>query len=459
MNITKKTGENEAPVFARRRLSAACPWTALVLISVLAAAVLPGCEGKTIGYGLVLWAETDGPLVTGQVLPVQQESQIQNSYLIRLEGQKEPLRVPTWRVRLFSDREQAIRGAEEYAPYLNLYAYSQRDGLPLREEADPEARRVYKLAEGQLVKVLSRGDRKVRISNYEDYWYQVLTEDGAQGYCFGYYLPAFTAGADPKAQVEELMSRDPMLEALLSTTWRPEYFRDMVENNRIDLSAFGLQYGLFFEPDSRQVRLVTSKRSQIYRYERIEDVGANRYLFAGPEIGSSGLRIAMQSTERLVLTYTRGDQVLSFVYIDFDQDIEKIVAGERRRREKLFSTFSSRGLLLRSTAYGSITLQKDMGFLWEDYGRLGEQIFLKPVEGPGVVDFPYYLSGELEGSCDGVITFRFREYSPDEGTSFLYTFDAAGVRFEYIRPEYVENLEVVRRGIASLVIYFRFGAI
>jgi hypothetical protein len=426
------------------------------LLVVCTAVALSSCT-RTIGYGLVVWGGEDGPVQTGQILPIQQESQIQSTYLIRLEGTKELVEVPTWRIRLFPDRERAVQGAEEYAPYLDMYAYSERDGLPIREQADQEARRVYKLAQGQLVKVLERGEKKVQISNLEDFWYLVITEDGYQGYCFGYYLPVFSTTGDPKAEVEALMARDPMLEALQETTWRPEYFQEMVDKGRIDLASFGPQFGFFVDTEAKQVHLVTSKRARSYGYERIENVGANRYVIEGPDIGASGIRINMQSRMRIVLTYSLGDQMLSSIYIDFPEEIEEIVTEERERREQLLDTFRARGRVFGSTAYGNIYLEEGMRFRWENYGGLGERIFLKKVRGSGDVDFPYYLADALAASFDGVITFRFDEYSTDEGTSFLYTFDPAGVRFEYIRPQGVENLEVVRRDDSPLVIYFSFG--
>jgi hypothetical protein len=316
---------------------------------------------------------------------------------------------------------------------------------------------VYKLAEGQLVKVLSRGEEQVTIGSYQDYWYLVLTEDGYQGYCFGYYLPVFRSSGDPKAEVETLMAQDPMLEALLETDWRPEYFQEMVDQGRIDLTAFGKEFGFFVDPEKRQIRLVTSRRSYSWAYERVENVGTNRYVFEGPEIESGGIRINMQSTRRIVSTYSLADQVLSSVFVAFEEDIEEIVTQERERRERLADVFSSKSRVLRSSAYGNIYLEEQMRFRWEDFGRLGEQIFLEKVRGTGTVDFPYYLSDRVRGSFDGVITFRFDEYGKDEGTSFLYAFEATGVRFEYVRPQGIENLEVVRRDSSPLVIFFSYG--
>ncbi|UCF99879.1 MAG: SH3 domain-containing protein [Spirochaetaceae bacterium] len=429
----------------------------LLPLLLLSAALILGSCARTIGYGLVLWAGEESPVRTGEILAVRQESQIQQTYLVRLPGTKELAEIPIWRMRLFSNKEDAIRGAEEYAPFQEMYAYSQREGLPLREKADQEARRVYKLDEGQLVKVLSREEQQVTVGSYEDYWYLVLTEDGYEGWCFGYYLPVFRSSEDPKEEVRELMARDPMLEALLETEWRPEYFQEMVDNGRFDLTAFGTQFGFFVDPDNRRLRLVVGKRSYSYEYERLENVGANRYVFEGPGISRGGIRVNMQTSERIVVTYTVADQVLSTVFIAFSEDIEELVTQERERRERLAENFSSRGRILRSSAYGNIVLEGGMRFRWEEFGRLGEQIFLRSVRGSGTVDFPYYLSSRLPGAFDGVITFRFNEYEPDQGTTFLYSFDSSGVRFEYVRPQGIENLEVVRRDGSPLVIYFSFG--
>jgi hypothetical protein len=151
------------------------------------------------------------------------------------------------------------------------------------------------------------------------------------------------------------------------------------------------------------------------------------------------------------------DQVLSSVFIAFDEDIEQIVTQERERRERLAEVFISKSRILRSSAYGNIYLEEKMRFRWEDFGRLGEQIFLQKVRGAGTIDFPYYLSERVRGAFDGVITFRFDEYARDKGTSFLYAFEPTGVRFEYVRPQGIENLEVVRRDSSPLVIFFSYG--
>jgi hypothetical protein len=430
------------------------PLTAAAAFAV--ALILAACGGRTVGYGLLLWADPETAFETGQVLRVLQESSIQQSYLVRPEGTREPAEIPIWRMRLFKSKEQARAAAEAYAGYLAMYGYSARDGLPIREQPEPEARRVYKLREGQLVKIVARGENKEQVAGYEDYWYQVLTEDGAQGFCFGAYLPVFTAAGDPKEEVKHLQSRDPALELLVSTQWRPEYFREMADSGRIDLNRFNLEIGLFIDEDTRTVRMVSHRSRQTFDYGTIENVGPNRYVFVG-EGNRAELRAHLQSPERLVLTYSRNDQLTSTVYVVFRDDIEALITAEQERRQELYEGFAARGRILRSTAYGSITLLEGMRFEWKNFGPLQELVFLKPVQGVGAVDFPYWLSAELSRRYDGVISFRFREYNPEEYTSFLYRFDAGGVRFESVSPGNVEDLEVLRPDVTSLVVYFTFG--
>jgi len=441
----------------KRLLSIAPALAPLALAACLALTAL-ACGSE--GHGLVLWGDADSGFQTGELLRIREESQIRKVLLVHAEGSRQLAELPSWRVRQLPGRQEAEAEAERYAPYRNTYGYAERAGLPLREQATSEARQIYRLAAGQLVKVLERGEGKAQIGGYEDYWYLVLTEDGSQGYVFGHYLPVFEAEGDPKPEVERLMARDPLLEALVSTPWRPDYFQEMVDTQRIDLTGFSEEIGLFVDAEARTARLVLSKLRQDYQFQSIDKAGTGRYVITG--VSSQGkavadLRVQMQSESRLVLTYSRAEQVLTGVFIAFEGDIQQIVADERARREGLFTAFISRGRSLASSAYGTIRLQEGMRFLWEDYGRLGEQVFLRPVRGGGTVDFPYFLGKNLVTRFDGVISFHFQEYSPQEQSSFLYSFDPGGVRLLYLPPESFEGLEAVRVPASPQVIYFTFG--
>jgi hypothetical protein len=412
---------------------------------------LVSCGPRLIGYGLVLWAERETDFQSGQIVEILQESQIQQSYLVRL-GKKQVGEIPLQRVRFYEQLDAAEEAARAYSVYVDRFGYSERDGLPMREAADQQARIIYKLRAGQLVKIVEQADEPEEISAYRAYWYRVLTEDGVEGFCYGHFLPTFTSRGDPVAEAAELAARDPLLDKLMAQTWRPVYFREMVTDGRIDLLRFKDEYGFFPDRENKEFRLVTPTYRETFNYQEAENVGFARYRFAGTD-----LRVHMQSEERIALTYYRGSQLISAVYILFDEPIDEIIEAERERRGELFERFRARGDMLTSSAYGSIRLADEMQFRWQGYGRLEERIFLRPVNGSGSIDFPYFLSQELASRYQGVITFRFTEYGEKEGTSFLYAFEPSGVRLVWLRPDGIVNLEALREPISPLVLYFTFS--
>ncbi len=412
---------------------------------------LASCGGPG-DLALVLWAPQGGPLANGDQVSVVRLSEESGKATVRAKAVKGTVELEAWRLRLAASRDKLREEAEAYAPYSSAFAYAQRDGLPLRENPEQEARRVYKLREGQVVKVLSRGEQKVQIGSYEDYWYRVLTDDGYEGWCFGYFLPVFQSSGDPLTEAAALKARDPLLEALQATAWRPEFFQEMVDNGRIDLERFSPEIGFFLDAARRQALLSLPGFRQSWDYREIANVGPNRYVIAGPE-----LRVTMSGPERMVLTYPRKEQQLAQVFINFSGDLSAIIDAEKARRQALFQEFLRRGQVLTSNAYGRIRLSEGMRFHWDGFGRLADQAFLRPVAGDGVVDFPYHLSQELAASFDGVITFRFAEYGPTQGTSFVYKFDGPGARLVFLRTQAIRDTEALGLEASPLVIYFTFG--
>jgi hypothetical protein len=424
----------------------ACLWLFGLLLA------LASCGGGPGNFAVVLWAPQGGPLANGDQVSVVRLGEDSGKATVRAKRVKGTVELEAWRLRLVPNRDQLRAEAEAYAPYARSFAYAQRDGLPLREDPQQEARRVYKLREGQVVKVLSRGEQKVQVASYEDYWYRVLTDDGYEGWSFGYFLPVFESSGDPLAEAAELKAKDPLLDALQATAWRPEFFQEMVDNGRIDLERFSPDTGFFLDATRKQALLSLPGFRQSWDYREITNVGPSRYVIAGPE-----LRVTMSGPQRMVLTYPRKEQQLAQVFINFTGDLGEIIEAEKARRQALFQEFLRRGAVLTSNAYGRIRLSEGMRFQWEGFGRLADQAFLRPVAGNGAVDFPYHLSPELAASFDGVITFRFAEYGPSQGSSFVYKFDGPGVRLVFLRAQAIQDSVALGLEASPLVIYFSFG--
>lgn len=413
------------------------------------------CSAKPVGYAVVLWDENES-FKTGELLAVMEESKIRKTYLVVAEGEKDLRDIDAFKTRFFELKADANAFIRDYEPYFNQFAFSEKDGLPVREEAHQEAKRIYKLKAGQLVKVLKRETELVAIGSYQDYWYRVLTDDGYEGFCFGYYLSGFESRGNPREEAQILMGQDTLLDKLLSEIWRPEYFKEMIDKEQIDLYRLRQDIGLFPSADSRAVRLVTAKYSINFTYEKIEKMGIGRYHFQSGD-QQKDLRISIVRDDRIILSYNIAGRAVRVVYILLEENLEEVIEQEQSRRLKIFGTITKRGRVLKSTGYGNIRLQEGLSFEWTNFGRLGSQIFLKEVKGSGSVDFPFFLSAELAGEFDGIITFRFDEYQAEEGTSFLYKIDQKGIRMVFIRSENIDDLVVGRAGLSPLILYFTFG--
>ena len=424
-------------------------WLCLPLSLLL----LEGCGPRILGYAVVLWGKEGSP-PEGELLRVVERSEIRGSCTLLDESGTRRYELDGWRVRSFDREEQAREFQHAYDPYRESYAFTAReDGLPIRERPDTQSRRLYRLRPAQLVKVIGRGESVAQEGALEDYWYQVLTEDGYEGYCFGYYLRTFrSASRSAAARMDELAAEDPVLDMLLGDAWRPAYFADMISSGRIDLRTFGPDIGLFPDREAGVWRLELAGFSAQYGYEKIERPAPDTYMFPPTE-----LRVTVYPRERIELTYGRNGRTTRTVFVRIAEDVGEIVEGEVARREELFAEFSGRGNRLSSSAYGTIELYDDGSFRWSGFGRIPQGVFARMVAGQGKLDFPCRLAPELEGSYDGSVSFMFDEYQSPEETVFVYSYAADGVQLTHVPAADIVDLEVLRIGVSPLVLYFTFG--
>ncbi len=372
------------------------------------ALLLAACGQAARGSGVVLWSVAGAP-PTGAVIHIIEESSIEDRYLVLSAGadrDEEPVAVERWRVRVYPDTEQATAFAARYAPFTDSYGYAVRSGLPVRAEASATADIVYKLREGQVTKVLERGAQPERVGAYENYWYQVLTEDGVAGYTFGEFLPVFQTSGDPHAEAARLRADDPTLEHLLATVWRPDYFRAMLITGRYDLRRFRAEYGLFPDPVARVFRLVTETGTREFRYRTVERVGEGRYVFH-LEDDASQARFTVHSSHRVSMSYSAAGRQVTRVFVQLSRDVAASIVAEQERRDRLYRGLVERGAVLHSSGYGTIELGPERRFRWQRFLALVPELLPPGLRGTGRVDFRYAPAPELGGGYDTVISFLF----------------------------------------------------
>lgn len=426
------------------RFSSRCFFSLLLCLAFVS---LTACGPRKIGYGVLLWSPDEGAIETGTLLPVYEESRIRASYTVPVRGAKETLELPTWRIQFFPKEKEAAAFAEGFARVKGVYATSNRRALPVREKADRLSRRVYRLRENEKMKVLELGTEPADENGLEGFWYKVLTSEGVSGYCFDYHLTVFDVDTHQTLSA----TRDPAKEAvatILSTLWKPAYFRDMIAEKRIDPARFKSSFGLFFIEEPRQMRISLPSGTVAIPYTQIRKTGGEAFIAEGSDVQ---FQLRGGGSE-IVVFYTAGGNRRSDIFIPFESetDIEEILAKETERRTEILSDFLSRGRILRSSAYGEITFAEDGSFNWTDFERLVPAAIPKGTQGTGKIEFSVFIGREIKEKYDGVATFRFGGTK----TSFLYRYTDGGVRFVHVPPANIEDGVVRRESMNSLVVFF-----
>jgi len=441
---------------ARHRIAAMLRWVCTALsVVALTVVMLSSCGVRPSGYGVVLWGETSGGLQTGAVVPIVRNATINSSYLLLVPGESKPREFPAGRVRSFKSKAEANQFLQSFAPYAQSWAVSMKQDpppLPIRDQGSQDGRVIYKLKPGQLVKVVGRSQGRETIQQYSDYWYEVATDDGYSGFCFGHYLKLFSTAGDPVQEAQRILSQDETLDRIMNNTWRPDWFREMVARGAIDLAVFREDIGLFPSPTDNVVRLVLPQYSLEFHYTGVQKLGESNYVFTG-----SDLRVTVVDEERISIYYHYKDQRVAALFALMKGEVADLITAEQNRRQAIFDSIMAKGASLSSSAYGTITLLDGMRFSWTGYQKLVPSFVPADATGKGRVDFGLHAAKGLAGDYDGVITLLFDRSDPSApaaSVSFLYKITSTGLRFTSLDSDSVSNLIVTHAGISPVVIFF-----
>jgi hypothetical protein len=433
------------------------------LFILLLPVLLLSCCSRHLGWGVLLWSAKDPVIPAGTVLPVYIRSNIDHVWVVGIpkeyrmpESPVNKFEIPLWQLELVGRRGAAVKRAAFYAEYAAIYAETLQDGLPIREDPDNTARRVYRLRQGQIVKVLARAEGNSAISATGDplpgEWYRVLTEDGTTGYCFSYRLKLFEHDSGTLGDAEPPEQReDPELDRVLSTTWSPEWYGTMIASGKLDLEELEKQWRFVPGEDSGTAHLYLPGIDKAYPYTGIESTGGRSWRFTG-----SPLEMSLRSDTLLAVQYNdAAGAVKTQLFTALPSRVNDLVIQETERRSALFRNLFDQGPVFVSANYGTLTLLAEEQFSWTGYDLLSGQVIPLPVLGRGPVTMGLYLDHTLEGRYDGAMALNFNGIGgPAVPVYFLYIVDDQGFHIEYVPPENVEGVTVMRRSANPLVIYF-----
>ncbi|MFP4365446.1 MAG: SH3 domain-containing protein, partial [Spirochaetia bacterium] len=355
------------------------------------------------------------------------------------------------RIRLFDRESEAQEYAEAYAPYTSIYALTLRNALPMRDEPESGARRVYRLREEQVVKVLDRQEEPSNLSGLEGYWYKVLTEDGVVGYAFDYYLRVYDAARGGASLNERERELPELVRQFFNNTWYPHTYIEMIEDERIDLERFRPDNTLEADYDQQQIVLDTDQYQETFEFTNIVNIGYNKYFFEG-----AGLEITFWPDMTLTLQYSGEEGEVRESFTRIIEDIDEIITREWERREALLERIVSRSSSLLSNAYGKITIQMDRSFRWFGYERLVPRIMPTDAGETGTVEFSHFLGEQVQSEYEGVISFNFADLPESQLISFLFTVTDNGVQLSYVPPRNIEEKVVTRESLTPVIIFFNF---
>lgn len=404
------------------------------------------CGPRPIGRAVVLWPDEAVPYSAGQSVELYAISDIQQRVTIGEDAQQYQL--DTWRVATFEDGEAAARFTESFLPWATLYARSLRTALPVRQEADRTSARVYRLRDGEVVKIIDRLDEQSDEAGLVDYWYQVLTENGTSGWVFGYYLELVAATGRAIDESQDQDQADRLVRDVASVVWRPEYFDEVARTGRVDLTRFNARFGLFGDADASTFTLVTPTLERAFTYTGYFLSQPNSITFEG-----TPLTLTLDGERQLVAQFTLNARERVERFVRFEGDIDAILETERQRRTTILESILGRGDTLVSTAFGTIDVDPDGAFLWQDYQRLVPSILPTSFTGQGTLTFPYYPADELRSRYDGVLTVRI---GASTERSFLYLLTEEGLRLVYVPEDSIQNLVALSEPLSPVVLFYRF---
>ena len=410
-----------------------------------------------LGYGLVIW-QGDG-IEVGDVVKVYAKSDASKTYIVSSLGQDAKKEVPMWKVLLRKNKKEIEKLESRLETLQFMYAASTFDGLPIREKPDNLSKQVYRLKENQVVKLLwegngipvMRGDERV-----EGAWYEVMTSEGIQGWCFSHYLDIYDGRVGRKEggrnavgimaeNDEEEGEDDVALTRTLSATWVPEYYRTMLVRKTVDLDRISPSYGFFPGVDTKVARINLPTIQRTFPYSKIKKE-RDKYRFSG-----SPLSMYIRNVDVITVEFT--DESGTRLYENFvtlNADTETIIENEKTRRneeiKKLIANYKSQN-------YGNLSIGEEGVFYWTNYEALTPFIISSGAENAGKLAIKYFVSKKIkkETSYIGVLSFQF--YSLKDSVDFMYGIKDGALVLEAVSENDIEDGIVARRE-NSPILYF-----
>jgi hypothetical protein len=411
----------------------------------------------------LLWSTEDPVILSGTVLPVYIKSNIDQVWVVGVPESyrhdkkgNSKIEIPLSQLNFAGGKKKAKNLAAEFAYYAPAYAENLQDGLPIRDNPDNGARRVYKLRTGEIIKILDKVEGNPPISMTGDPlpgdWFKVLTHSGITGYCFSFRLKIFNHYDGPIQAVHGSLveaAPDPDLDLVLSRKWSPDLYLQMINTRRIDIHELEKNYRFDPGQDSGIAKIILPGIEMEFIYEGIIPDGERAWFFEG-----TSLQMNLRTNTTLAVQYLEGTGLRrTLMFAALSADVDDLIMQENARRESQYAAIFNQGPLFTSNNYGSITFTHTGGFIWTGFDLLIPHVIPFDTRGEGHVDMDLFITPSFEERYNGACTFRFTDGSRLI-LRFMYNLDNQGLRLEVLPDFAVEDITVTRRESSPMVLYF-----
>ena len=414
-----------------------------------------------IGYGVLLWSVDDPHIDSGTVLPVYIKSNIQQLWVVGIPDsiradRDYKLEIPLPQLEFFNTRRSAARWANNFSEYATAYAENLQDRLPIRENTDNNARQIYRLRIGEIIKILDIASGIPPVGTTGEPlpgdWYKVMTHDGVVGYCFSYRLRIFDNSEGSVLYESSLSSEppDPELDAVLSKIWYTDVYAQMVNTRRINIQEMEKKYR--FEPghETGVARIILPDIERQFSFQRIISGGDNTWRFDG-----TNLSMTLRSSTTLQVQYTEASGMRrNLTFVTLTSDVDDLIQQETLRRQNQYLEIYNQGPVFTSSNYGTITLLQTGNFTWTNYDLLVPQLIPAATRGSGRIYMDLFIASGYEEHFNGAFTLRFTDIRSNNTLNFIYALDNQGLRMEVVPNVGIDDNTVMRRSTSPMVLYF-----
>ncbi|WP_232535935.1 hypothetical protein [Borrelia sp. A-FGy1] len=321
------------------------------------------CFQKTNKYGIVLDSTNREKLPNGSLVIIENTNQNQKTITIKYNDIK--FIVHKFTIQEFYTKEDAEKFRLSIKPYINKYAISKKDILPLRKSPDNyKDNIIYRIPKDSILKIISIGER-TKAGSLQGRWIYLLTKDGYKGYVFDYALEIFdNITGKIITNLLDQSSQNNIINTFKNIKYlRPLYYEKMIARRTYDNILFKKDYGLFFTPQN-EIKINIPELSLTFKFDIVDSVKPNGFLFRSKNSEKDFILIEKESLNHYSSYIKVKDHDLKAKFVIIEQIIEKIILEIEKQNKNLVYKLTSYETL-KNGIYGNIEFKEDGTFIWK----------------------------------------------------------------------------------------------